>query len=109
MMENLKHEAKKIGLTPAEKQAMRLAIFPAPAASPYFHFNFQFIQTRILAPLAVVFLIGGGTAAAAEGALPGDALYAVKIYVNEEVVQALAQSPVAKAEVHASLAERRVE
>src|SRR3989338_8750977 len=32
-----------------------------------------------------VLIIGGGPAAAAEGALPGDILYPVKVHVNEEM------------------------
>lgn len=112
-LDNLKKAADTIRLREAEKNSMRASIFGMPASapsapSPYFYFNFQFIQTRILAPLVVVLLVGTSTAYAAEGALPGDVLYPVKIYVNENVVEALALSPVKRAEVHASLAERRV-
>lgn len=114
-LSNLKHEADKIRLTEAEKAAMRASIFgvaspTTSSASPYFFFNLQFVRTHAFVPLALalVVLVGSGTAYAAEGALPGDTLYPVKIYVNEEVVQAFAKSPVKKAEVHATLAERRV-
>ena len=105
-------------MTPEEKTAMKARIFgaPAPAAmapqgSPYFIFSYQFLQTRVLAPAMVllVVFVGSGTAAAAQGSLPGDLLYPVKISVNEAVEVALATTPVAKAEVSAKLAERRVE
>jgi hypothetical protein len=112
-------------MTPQEKTAMKARIFgvPSPAAvapkqpvprkvgSPYFIFTYQFMQARVLAPLAVVLVVfaGAGTAAAAQGALPGDALYPVKVSVNEAVEVALATTPVAKAQVQAKLAERRVE
>ncbi|MCC7500565.1 hypothetical protein IT396_02065 [Candidatus Nomurabacteria bacterium] len=112
-LHNLQNEAYKNRMTPEEKSAMKAQIFGmpsvAPQASPYFHFSFQFFSTRVLAPLAVVFLISSGTTYAAEGALPGDTLYPVKVYVNESVVLSLARTPEAKAEAHASLAERRVE
>ncbi len=112
-LNNLQNEAYKNRMTPEEKSAMKAQIFGvptvAPHTSPYFHFSFQFFSTRVLAPLAVVFLISSGTTYAAEGALPGDTLYPVKVYVNESVVLSLARTPEAKAEAHASLAERRVE
>jgi hypothetical protein len=115
---NIKNESKKLGLTPGEKAAMKARIFgmPSPAAkaprqSPYFMFAHQFMRVRVLAPLAAVLAVfaGTGTAFAARGALPGDALYAVKVSVNETVEVALATTPVAKAQVQAKLAQRRIE
>lgn len=59
--------------------------------------------------LALLLLIGSGAATvAAESALPGDALYAVKINVNEAFRKAVAVSPEAEARVEANLAERRL-
>lgn len=51
----------------------------------------------------------GGVSFAAEQALPGDALYTVKVDVNEEVRSALTVSPKAKAEWEARRVERRME
>src|SRR3989344_1189344 len=56
-----------------------------------------------------VLIIGGGTAAAAEGALPGDILYPVKVHVNEEMRATLTVSPKAKADWQVVRAERRLE
>jgi hypothetical protein len=114
-LNNLHQEAQKLRMTPAEKSAMKMRVFGVPAASsapsPYFFFNYQFINARVLAPLAVLIVVfaGAGTAAAAEGSLPGDLLYPVKVSVNETVEIALATTPVARAEVSQKLAERRVE
>lgn len=123
---NLKNESGKLRMTPAEKTAMKARIFgmPAPAhlapkqpvpgkaeGSPYFIFTYQFMQARVLAPLAVVLVVfvGAGTAAAAHSSLPGDMLYRVKLSINEPVEIALATTPVAKAQVQARQAVRRVE
>lgn len=51
-------------------------------------------------------LLGGGSAAAAQGSLPGDALYGVK-QATEEVRLAAARSDADKAELHLAFAERR--
>lgn len=118
MMDNLKNEAYKIRMTPEEKSAMKAQIFgvPAPVSlapqpSSYFAYNFNFLHTKVLVPLSLVLvvLVSSGTAAAAQGTLPGDLLYPVKVSFNEAVEVALATTPVARAEVSAKLAERRVE
>ena len=116
-LNNLKNESIKLRMTPAEKAAMKAQIFgatsamPAPQPSSYFAYSFQFLHARVLVPaLALVLVFGGAsTTAAAQGALPGDLLYPVKIFVNEGVEVALATTPVARAQVQAKLAERRVE
>ena len=62
----------------------------------------------------IIFLIaalslGGGTALAAEQAVPGDFLYPIKITLNEGVISALAITDEQEAEWQAKLAERRLE
>lgn len=61
--------------------------------------------------LAVLIALGTGSSAtfAAESALPGEALYPVKVLVNEPVAAVFAGSGEAKARYHAKLAVRRVE
>lgn len=114
-MNNIKNEANKLRMTPAEKVAMKASIFGMHVASPvqsqYFASPFQFFHAKVLVPLSVVLVVfvSGTTAAAAQGALPGDVLYPVKLSINEAVEVALATTPVAKAEVSAKLAVRRVE
>ena len=116
-LNNLKQEADKIRLTSAEKSAMRAAVFPmlqseprpqsVGVGSPYFFF---FAPRYLVASFVVlVVLVSSGTVSAAQGALPGDLLYPVKVSINEKVEVALAPTPAAKAEVQARLADRRVE
>jgi hypothetical protein len=58
--------------------------------------------------LVLVLMVGFGTSYAAEGALPGDLLYPVKIHVNEQVQGALTTSQAARAQFDASLAGKRL-
>ncbi len=115
--EQFKKEGQNIRLSVAEKAAMKRAILgtpstvPTPQTSPYAPFSFSLsIHFRtVMASLLIFVLVGSSTAYAAEGALPGQPLYAVKINVNENVEAALAVTPVQKAQVHSKLAQRRVE
>ncbi len=86
---------------------MRARIFEVPAPSPYFFFSYQFRMS--MAGLLVFVLAGTGTVSAAQGALPGDLLYPVKVSINEKVEVALAPTPAAKVQVQVRLAERRVD
>lgn len=72
-------------------------------------FSFSWIKQPVAAALALVFIFGSGVSYAAEGALPGDALYSVKTKINESVKVALATDTEAKASVQMELAERRIE
>jgi len=71
------------------------------------------INQIILKPMtifiAILIALTGGASAAAEQALPGDALYNVKVNVNEEVRGWVTLSDEAKANWEAVLAIRRVE
>ncbi len=76
----------------------------------YNRFSEFFMRHSMPAFAAVLVLaVGGGTAAAAEGALPGDILYPIKVHVNEEVQATLAFTPKAKADWAVDRAERRLE
>ena len=80
----------------AEFTITRLSIFLTRHSMPAF-------------ALVLVLLVGGGTAAAAQGALPGDLLYPVKVHVNEELQATLAITAKAKAAWAVDRAERRLE
>lgn len=59
--------------------------------------------------LVFVLVAGIGTSYAADGALPGDPLYAVKVGFSEPVQGVLAVSPVAQAQWNTELISRRLE
>ena len=57
----------------------------------------------------LIIFAGGSTSYAAQSALPGDALYPIKVGINEKVQLALARTPAAHAELDAEFAERRLQ
>lgn len=67
--------------------------------------QFMYLNATLLIALA----LGGGTAVAAEGALPGDTLYPVKVHVNENVRGALAIGANAEATLQTELLNERIE
>lgn len=68
------------------------------------------LSARAMVPaLALVLVVGIGTSFAAEGALPGDALYPIKVLFNEPFGAALQRSDSAKAKWESTLVSRRLE
>ncbi len=59
--------------------------------------------------VAVIVVFGGGVTLAAEGSMPGDAFYGVKVSVTEPIMTALATSDEAKVRVASTLAVRRID
>lgn len=115
-------QSSEFRLTKAEKDATRNALVhfiekhPVRAGGGFRHLlrrPFTFIPLpRIPMPalaLLLIFLTGFGASAAAQGALPGDTLYPVKVGVNEEVRSWFALSTESKAKFDAALAARRLE
>lgn len=112
----LKKDADALKLSKPEKEAMLHALETemrahpltkspfAVTPSPYF----SFVAPRAFAMLALVLVVGVGSAYAAESTVPGDFLYGVKLGVNEPVRAALASGVEAKASWHAEAAERRM-
>lgn len=66
-------------------------------------------KRAMAAALVIALFAGGGVSYAAEGALPGDALYGVKVSLNENVRGAFAVTPEGKAQWKARRVERRLE
>jgi hypothetical protein len=120
-IEKIFSEARRLSLTADEKSAGRemlrsyMALTPmvAPqqtAKKPAFGFARAWTHKTAAAfsvSLAVL-LSAASVSYAAEGALPGDLLYPVKVGVNEEVRATVAVSAQAKASWEAERAERRL-
>jgi hypothetical protein len=79
-----------------------------PVKSPFW--SFQFVRSYHYVPAIAILLlfVTGGTGYFAQGSLPGDALYPMKINVNEKMETFLAVTPKAAAEVDAIQANRRL-
>lgn len=110
---------KREKMTAAEKEKLNRVVkltmqnFPAETTqtSAWARWSFSRSQLRLtmaLASLAVIFLISGGTALAAEQALPGDILYPVKIKVNEKIREKLSLGEEAKTKWQTEQVERRL-
>ena len=80
----------------------------APRSTPGLYY---FFAPQFMAPVAalLVVVLGGGTAYAAQGSLPGDALYTIKVSVSEPVMGALAFSTEDKIKFHTEAAQTRLE
>lgn len=112
------HIQKTISLTDEERALLRSRLevltrtthtaVPTPSPYPYFAF-FMKPASLFAGALVLVVVSGGGVASAAQGALPGDALYSVKIHVNEKVESALARTPSQKAYVEIEHARERLQ
>lgn len=116
------HVLKQLTLDPERKARMRadlsayadLHAMPeavdVPAASA---FSGLLSRTRrfYAGALAALLMVLGGTQAslAAEGALPGDILYPIKVAVNEPLALTLSFAPERKAELSAEFAARRLD
>lgn len=116
-LQKLHTAARHINLSHDEKARMRAKIFEAidapkyaPAPRARVVGGYSWFSVRFAVPLALLLVValGGSTAYAAQGALPGGILYPVKVYVNEGVAGALAVSDEAKLSYHASVAQTRL-
>lgn len=119
--EQLASQAKRITLRPEEKQKMRAGILQFMDAHPAVRLNrterrvywsqlltFRPLQTMTLI-LILALLSGGGISLAAEGTMPGDTLYLMKVEVNERIRGWAALTSEADAEWGTRRTERRLE
>lgn len=82
---------------PVEEQAFSLA-----------HMLFRPFTAALSSAVALT-LIGGGMAYAAEGSLPGDLLYPVKVHVTEPIISSLSITSAKRAQWEIRTIERRLE
>jgi len=104
---------KKVGLPASEKSVIRGRILDLMqnGLEPRRGFSLFVFSWRFSAPVLIALLIiilGGGTAFVAAGSVPGDALYTVKVNINEPVKVAFAVSASAQAELQSKLAQERL-
>src|SRR3989338_4267734 len=123
MLEKFISDARSVSLKEEEKSAMRQTLVSFVRTHP----GMIGVETRqveqrpgilqglvslMFKPMPLVLIIalifGGSASFAAEQALPGDALYPVKVRVNEEVRGWVTLTPEAKAQWEARKAERRL-
>ncbi|MBY0111148.1 hypothetical protein K2Y00_04075 [Patescibacteria group bacterium] len=119
-IKQLKTHFRTLRLSDEERGAMRdvlltrmratqaLPRIPSPYAGVFMTLTFK-RMTAFVAFLAVITAGTGSVAAAAEGAVPGDTMYAVKVHFNERVATLTALTPSSRAAVATSHAERRLE
>lgn len=128
LLNTLSREAKNIQLSNSEKTLVRerlvnfvetnpvrnkeaLRLNNAKAiVSPWSYNWFSLFINHKTMPLALIALlfVGGGVSFAAQGSLPGDALYPVKVNFNEKIEATLSVSAESNANLEAKLAERRL-
>ncbi len=110
-------EAESVVMSSTEKRNLWIAISRRMEAnekkvvSPY-SFSFMFKHRKqIIAFASIVLILTGyfGTSYAADSSLPGDALYSVKINVNEEVQNFFAIGANAQAKVAVDQAKKRLQ
>ncbi len=68
-----------------------------------------FKKMPVFAAILVAALLGGGTSFAAQGTLPGDLLYPVKVGFNERITEAVQFTPQGKAAVESQIAATRLD
>lgn len=85
---------KNVTLSREEKEVMLKTILATPLESPYARFMrvFAYAHRPLVGAMALILVISG-TAYAAQGALPGDALYSVKTEVVEPLLGAFNATP----------------
>ena len=114
-LEHIVRATKDLHLTDVERVSLRRQLLahmeehPALTPSPYLSFFFMHPALRSGAfALALVLMVGGGSALAAEGSLPGEILYPLKVNVVEPAIGALQFSAKAQADWQVNLIDRRL-
>jgi len=121
IIKQIKKGAKQTHLTPLEKSEIRSALLRHVKASPVSGAAFSgailslfsisnFRNKKTISAFVIGgLLFGSSVSFAAEGTVPGDALFPIKIHVNEAVRGAMMVSPKAKADWEIQLGKRRLE
>ncbi len=124
--EQQKKSVQNVKLTAIERGAMRNTLIQEMTAHPLVNVagvrsgevnRHQWGRTQLVTvntrkrmtiAILIAILMSGSVSYAAEGTVPGDILYPIKIHVNENVESAFAVSSEADARLRAEFAERRI-
>lgn len=104
-----KTELRERLLNYVEHRPIRTAPRALASVSTFNIFHVSVTRFAMPAVFVAVLVLSGGVSYAAEGTVPGDALYPVKVRVNEEVRAALLVSPEDEVSWNIRRAERRLE
>jgi hypothetical protein len=120
----IRKSATQVSLSDSERERMKRVLSEYVAMKPmrnaplarraplsYMFMSVYAFSRKSVAALLIAGILfsGAGVSFAAENALPGDALYSLKVDVNEPIVAALSVSSESKALWNAERAERRLE
>ncbi|MDO8468642.1 MAG: hypothetical protein Q7S29_02685 [Candidatus Peribacter sp.] len=111
----LRESSAALQLTDYEKAIGRARLLSFMRANPIEERTFSLARmlfrpfTAALSSAMALLLIGGGMAYAAEGSLPGDMLYPIKVHVMEPVISGLALTPARRTQWGIRTIERRLE
>jgi hypothetical protein len=111
--EQLHTAGNEIRMNRAERSRVHMALRAKMQESEKSPFSipspFMTVLPRAVVAFALIVVISGGTAYAAEGSLPGDPLYAVKVDALEPIEGSLQFGDSAKAAWNAKIANRRLD
>ncbi len=103
------NKVKEIRLTASERDVIRGNLLRLIGYQRSSIFSSLIFMRTMPIILVIALILGGGVSIASEQALPGDALYAVKVGVNENIQTFFAFSTAARADLETKLAARRLE
>lgn len=100
---------RKVKLSPAERARSKEHILDVIGLRSHSWWVRSFKGlTSLVASLLIVTIVGSGIGYAAEGAMPGEMLYPIKIHISEPLQAQLLMSPEKQAMFEAELTERRL-
>lgn len=106
-------QLKGIQLTREEKRASWRALEQELGLTPTITWRWQWQVASVLCSLVVALGVGSGLSQAAQGAVPGDLLYSLKIKVNEPVerlmIKKIDPSPAVQTNFEVELVRRRLD
>lgn len=120
-IKKFKKDMNSLTMSEGEKQRMKNTVFSyveknpvvqkrkGNIPSPYANlFNWYFSGKAFATYAAVLLIVFVGVSSSAEGSFPGDALYHVKVNINEPIVKSFSFTNEVKARTYASIAGRRL-